>query len=276
MLVTEQRNRNSLNISEKDTLEILRIINSEDQKVAVAIRDVLHEIADVVDIVVRSFKCGGRLFYVGAGTSGRIGLIDAAECPPTFGVDPSMVQAIIAGGKEAMYKAVELAEDDEKMGAESIQLHGVNSKDIIVGISASGQTQFVLSALAEAKEQGASTVLITNNPVLTTRRYIDIYLKVIVGPEVITGSTRMKAATAQKMVVNMISTASMIRLGRVYDNLMVYVHPENMKLKDRAIKMIMAICNVDNSVAADALQLCDNRVQEAIKLLKQTEENGLV
>lgn len=239
-LITETRNKASTNIDRKSTNEILQIINREDQEVPKIINEHLATIEQIVDVVVDRFQKGGRLIYIGAGTSGRIGILDASECPPTFGTDSSMMSALIAGWKKAVFKSVEGAEDNEQLGREDIIYAQVGAKDVVIGITASGQAPYVISGLKKAQELGAKTVSFTCNTNTALEHYSDIKLEIEVGPEVITGSTRMKAGTAQKLVLNMISTAAMIKIGKVYNNLMVDVQPLNKKLNKRAIWIIQS------------------------------------
>ena len=269
-LATEQRNQRSKDIDLMNTTEILELINSEDAMVALAIKDELEHIAEAVDIITEQFKIGGRLFYVGAGTSGRLGIVDASECPPTFGTDPEMVQGIIAGGMQAMFKAQEGAEDSPEFGAQALLDNHVNHKDVICGIAASGRTPFVRGALDKAKSMGCHTILVTTN----SRDQLgalgveaEIVIAPNVGPEVIAGSTRMKSGTAQKMVLNMLTTASMIRLGKSYGNIMVDLQLTNAKLRERAKRIIMEIADVDYEKASDVLELANGHVKTALMML---------
>lgn len=269
-LATEQRNQRSKDIDLMNTTEILELINSEDAMVALAIKDELEHIAEAVDIITEQFKIGGRLFYVGAGTSGRLGIVDASECPPTFGTDPEMVQGIIAGGMQAMFKAQEGAEDSPEFGAQALLDNHVNHKDVICGIAASGRTPFVRGALDKAKSMGCHTILVTTN----SRDQLgalgveaEIVIAPNVGPEVIAGSTRMKSGTAQKMVLNMLTTASMIRLGKSYGNIMVDLQLTNAKLRERAKRIIMEIADVDYEKARDVLELANGHVKTALMML---------
>jgi len=250
---TEDYNRLTENIDMMSTLEIVRIMNEEDKKVPLAVEKVLPDIARAIDLIVERLKQRGRLIYVGAGTSGRLGVLDASECPPTFGVNPEMVQAIIAGGDKAIRSAVEYAEDDIEQGREEIKNRGVSSKDAVTGITASGTTPFVLSALEEAHSLGAVTVLITNNYNSPAKAFVDVAIEIDTGPEVIAGSTRLKAGTSQKLVLNMLSTASMIKLGKVYKNIMVDVRPTNEKLVNRAVRIITDITGVSDDIALERL-----------------------
>jgi N-acetylmuramic acid 6-phosphate etherase len=269
-LATEQRNQRSKDIDLMNTSEILELINSEDAMVALAIKDELDHIAEAVDIITEQFKIGGRLFYVGAGTSGRLGIVDASECPPTFGTKPDMVQGIIAGGVQAMFKAQEGAEDSVEFGAQSLLDNNVNHNDVICGIAASGRTPFVRGALEKARSMGCHTILVTTN----TREQLDalgveaeIVIAPNVGPEVIAGSTRMKSGTAQKMVLNMLTTASMIRLGKSYGNIMVDLQLTNAKLRERAKRIIMEIADVDYDKAGEVLDLAKGHVKTALMML---------
>ncbi len=269
-LATEQRNQRSKDIDLMSTTEILELINSEDAMVALAIKDELEYISEAVDIITEQFKKGGRLFYVGAGTSGRLGIVDASECPPTFGTDPEMVQGIIAGGMQAMFKAQEGAEDSVEFGAQALLDNHVNHNDVICGIAASGRTPFVRGALDKAKRMGCHTILVTTN----SRDQLDalgveaeIVIAPNVGPEVIAGSTRMKSGTAQKMVLNMLTTASMIRLGKSYGNIMVDLQLTNAKLRERAKRIIMEIADVDYEKASEVLDLANGHVKTALMML---------
>lgn len=249
---TEERNPLSMGIDMKSTAEILRIMNDEDKKVPYAVEKALAQISVVVDDTVASFLKGGRLFYAGAGTSGRLGVLDASECPPTFGVDESMVQGIIAGGERALTHSVENAEDDGDAAVEELRRRGFSSDDTLVGISANGNAPYVIGAMKYAISIGASTAAICSNPDTSMFNLIDenhrIYIPV--GPEIITGSTRLKSGTGQKLVLNMITTASMIRIGKVYNNLMVDMKPVNAKLVKRAERLIREVtgCNEERSV----------------------------
>ncbi|ADK80282.1 N-acetylmuramic acid 6-phosphate etherase [Sediminispirochaeta smaragdinae] len=289
-LTTEQANPASQDIDTKSTIEILKIINEADKKVPLVIEKALDSIADVVDDAVKAFRRGGRLFYVGAGTSGRLGVLDASECPPTFGTDPKMIQGIIAGGQEALTRAVEWAEDDEEKGGAAMDEKEVGPNDIVIGITASGHAPYVIGALKRGREQGAVTCAISSNSNSRTFAYADRTILINVGPEIITGSTRMKSGTAQKLVLNMITTAAMIRLGKVYKNFMVDLMPLNSKLINRSIRLIKEVCDCTSEVAEQAFLACDRKpkvaivsvllkvsAQEARKLLQQNEEHiGLV
>lgn len=267
-LVTEGRNKNTLQIDKEDTLGIIELINNEDKTVAYAVEEQKESIAKAVNIIVDRMKQGGRLFYIGAGTSGRIGILDATECPPTYGVDFELVQAIIAGGNQAIFKAVEGAEDDKELGKQDIIDRGVTSKDVICGIAASGRTPYVIGAMEYAKDLGCAVLSITMNPNSEMSKKADLPINIIVGAEVIMGSTRMKSGTAQKMVCNMLTTASMVKMGKVYSNLMVDVKTSNEKLVERAKRIIMIATNIEYDVAEKFLEEADNSVKLAIFMIK--------
>lgn len=261
---TEDYNELTSNFDLLSTLEMVKIMNEEDKKVPLAIERVLPEIARAIDIIVDGLKKGGRLFYVGAGTSGRLGVLDAVECPPTFSVDPEMVQWIIAGGEKAITSAVEYAEDDTEQGREELRKRRVSENDVVVGITASGTTPFVVSALEEAHNRGAKTILVTNNYNSPAKDFVDVAIEIDTGPEVIAGSTRLKAGTSQKLVLNMFSTVSMAKLGKVYGNIMVDVKPTNQKLINRAVKIIKKITEATEDIALERLKACNMNVKEAI------------
>lgn len=265
---TEQRNSRSRGLDRKNTLEILCVLNGEDARVARAVRRELPEIAKAVDAIVEAFRDGGRLIYVGAGTSGRQAVLDAAECPPTFGTPHKMVQAIIAGGQRALRFASEDAEDSAENGARDLRRAAVSSRDAVVGISASGSTPFVLGALRYARKRGAATICVTSNPGSAITRAADIAIAVDSGPEAISGSTRLKAGTAQKMVLNMLSTASMARIGRVYDNWMIHLALTNGKLRRRGAQILQEISGASASAAAHALRQAGHDLPAAIVMLK--------
>lgn len=267
-LVTEQRNAASEGIDALPTLEILRVMNAEDQKVAESVGRELPRIAAAVDAIVEAFRAGGRLFYIGAGTSGRLGYLDAAECPPTFNVPPDLVQAIIAGGEAALARATEASEDDASSGARDLAARSFCSRDILVGITASGRTPYVLGAVRAAKEMGAKTIGISCTPGSELARLVDYPIEPVPGPEIIAGSTRLKAGTATKMVLNMLSTGAMIRLGHVYGNLMVNVQPRNEKLVDRARRIIQATTGVSSEEAARLLEASGRNVKTAIVMAR--------
>ena len=253
-LKTEGRNPNTMNIDKMSTLEAMRVMNEENKVVPLAIDTQLEEIAKAVDLIAAAMERGGHLIYVGAGTSGRLGVIDASECPPTFGVDYQLVRGIIAGGDGAMFRAVENAEDNEEWGKRAIDEDGVQPGDVVVGISAAGRAPFVLGALKRAREIGATPIGVTCNPESLFVPLCDVTIAPYVGPEVISGSTRLKAGTAQKLVLNMLSTGAMIKTGKVYGNLMINVKPTNEKLWERATRIIMQIADVDHDRANELLK----------------------
>ncbi len=263
-LATEQRNQNSMRIDVADPLEIVRLINDEDRKVADLVAEKLPIIAEAVEVISESFNRGGRLFYFGAGTSGRLGVLDSSECPPTFGTHPDQVQAFIAGGADAIFVAQEGVEDYEEEGAKDVEKGGIEAIDIVCGLAASGRTPYVIGALKEAKKRGCTTILITTVPAEQLDYLADIVIDVPVGPEVIMGSTRMKSGTAQKLVLNTISTGAMVRLGKVYENVMVDLHLTNKKLVERAKRIIMMFTETDYNEASDLLEAADNHVKTAI------------
>lgn len=266
-LPTEQRNPNTADIDRVSTLEMVRRINEEDKKVAFAVEKELESIARAVDAIYESLRAGGRLIYCGCGTSGRLGVLDAAECPPTYSVEPGLVLGVMAGGEQAMFRAAEGAEDNAEAGREDMKKIGLCSRDIVVGIAASGRTPYVLGAMAYAREAGARTVALTCNRASEMNAAADIPIGVETGPEVITGSTRMKCGTAEKMVLNMLSTGAMVRLGKVYGNLMVDVMPTNEKLVRRAISIVSTAAGVDEGRARQALEQCGFSVKTAIVML---------
>jgi N-acetylmuramic acid 6-phosphate etherase len=263
-LLTEQVNPASRDIDAQPTPEILRIINEEDRKVASAVATEIPRIAEAVDRIVEAIRTGGRLFYIGAGTSGRLGVLDAAECPPTFNVAADLVQGIIAGGNAALAKATEATEDDPESGMRDLEGRGFTVRDVLVGIAASGRTPYVHGAVAMARALGALTIGISCTPDSELSRAVEIPIAPLCGPEVIAGSTRLKAGTATKLVLNMISTAVMIRLGHVYGNLMVNVAPRNSKLEDRARRIIAESASVTNERAGDLLKEAGGNVKAAI------------
>jgi len=263
-LTTERRNISSRDIDRRSTLEIVDIINSEDRKVAPAVGKERLRIAAAVDIIVSSFRRGGRLFYVGAGTSGRLGVLDAAECPPTFGTRPSMVQGIIAGGRRALVRSVEGAEDCAGDGAAAVDKKRVKSCDVVVGIAACGITAFVRGAMRRAGQLGAGRVFIACAPESKESIEADVIINPVVGPEVVTGSTRMKAGTATKLVLNTLTTAAMIKLGKVYGNLMVDLRATNEKLRDRSVRIVMELTNLSRPQAKKLLTRANGLVKPAI------------
>ncbi len=246
------------------SLEIVDLINAEDRTVAEAVGQERERIAAAVDLVVDAFQAGGRLFYVGAGTSGRLGVLDASECPPTFGVEPERVQGIIAGGLPALVRSAEGKEDIEADGAKVLDERGVTGQDVVMGVATSGITRYVHGALRRAKELGCGTVFFTCNPSVPAPCDVDVEVRPVVGPEVVTGSTRMKAGTATKLVLNTITTAAMIRMGRVYENLMVDLRATNDKLRDRARRILMAVAPLDETQAQELLDAAGGRVKTAI------------
>ncbi len=267
-LKTEQRNAASMNIDTASVSEILKIINDEDKIIPSAVEKEIPYIEKAVELIVSAFKAGGRLVYFGAGTSGRLGVIDAAECPPTFGTDPELVQGYIAGGKEAMFRAQEGAEDYEENGAADVIKAGINKNDVVCGIAASRRTPYVIGAVKKAKELGAKTLYITCNPRSEFNiKEIDIAICPYVGPEVVMGSTRMKSGTAQKLVLNMLTTASMIRLGKVYENMMIDLQMTNKKLVERSKRIIMTITGLAYEEAEVYLNKAGGHVKTALVMI---------
>jgi N-acetylmuramic acid 6-phosphate etherase len=263
-LVTEQQNRESARIDQADSELILRIINREDAGVAAAVEREIPAIARAVDAIVERLRAGGRLFYIGAGTSGRLGVLDASECPPTFNTPPSLVQGIMAGGVRALHRATEASEDVPALGQRDLEKKRLRAGDAVVGLTASGRTPYVIGALRYARRIGAATVAVTCNPDAEIARVAEVTIAPVVGPEVIAGSTRMKAGTAQKLVLNMISTATMVRLGHVYGNFMVNVHLKNAKLVERARTILQRILGIDRAAATQALRRAGNNLKMAI------------
>jgi N-acetylmuramic acid 6-phosphate etherase len=263
-LTTEQRNPRTARIDRASTLRIVDLINAEDCKVAPAVRRERKALAAAVDIIVERLSSGGRLFYVGAGTSGRLGVLDASECPPTFGVPPSVVQGIIAGGRRALVRSAEGAEDHAADGAAAVEKRGVRAGDVVVGIAACGMTPYVRGAVKRAREIGAATVFVTCAPEVRDATPVDVVINPVVGPEVVTGSTRMKAGTATKLVLNTLTTAAMIRMGKVYGNLMVDLRATNAKLRDRAERIVMAAAGVDRPAARRLLKRSGGEVKIAL------------
>lgn len=265
--ITEQENPKTANIDQVSTLETLRLINDEDKLVAPAVEEVLPTISSVVDEIVKRLQNGGRLFYVGTGTSGRLGVLDASEIPPTYGVSYDLVQGIIAGGYEALYKATEASEDNKDQGIEDLKARGVNERDAVVGIAASGRTPYTIGAVEYAKSIGCFTACIVCNPESAITKAVDIAIVPVVGPEAITGSTRMKAGTAQKLVLNMISTAAMIRLGYVKGNRMTNMKTANEKLKDRGLRILMAETGLDELAAEKFIEEADGDLRVALVMI---------
>jgi N-acetylmuramic acid 6-phosphate etherase len=276
-LSTEKRNKKSMKIDISSVKDILSTINNEDKKVAVAVSKELPHIEEAVKLVVESFKNNGRLIYIGAGTSGRLGILDATECPPTFGIDPRTVQGIIAGGKSAVFRSQEGSEDDIKAAIRDLKKVHPTSNDVICGIAASMRTPYVIAAITEGKRIHSKTILVTTNPrrllsrpeMRNLKNNLDVSICVDVGPEVLAGSTRMKSGTAQKMVLNMITTTAMIRLGKVYENMMVDLKMNSKKLQERAKRVIMTVTNVDYKTATEYLAKAGGHVKTAIVMIKR-------
>lgn len=264
---TEARNIETMNIDNVSTIEMVRLINNEDKKVPEAIEKVLVEIANAIDIISSKLAKGGRLIYVGAGTSGRLGILDASECPPTFGVSFDMIQGLIAGGNTAIFKAVEGAEDNIIAGKEDLKVKQITVNDVVCGIAASGRTPYVIGAMKYAKEIGCSVISVTMNPEGEMAKIADISIAPKVGPEVIMGSTRMKAGTAQKLILNMLTTGSMIKIGKVYSNLMVDVKSSNEKLVTRAKRIVMLATEVDEERATKYLERTNYDVKLSILMI---------
>lgn len=279
-LTTEKRNPDTLELDIVSTEEMIKMINEEDKKVAYAVEKQIPNIAKAVELIANKLEMGGRLIYLGAGTSGRLGILDASECPPTFGTPKEMVHGIIAGGFDAIFSAVEGAEDDTLKAIEDLKRTNFTSKDILVGITASGRTPYVLGGIEYARSIGAASVAVTNNANSEIQKLSDICIAVVVGSEALTGSTRMKAGTAQKMVLNMLSTGSMIKLGKVYENLMVDLESTNLKLKERCKNIIVEAASVDKTIATQFLEETGYDVKLAIFMImseldKETAEKTL-
>ncbi|AQW56421.1 N-acetylmuramic acid 6-phosphate etherase [Stenotrophomonas sp. NPDC087984] len=266
-LGTEARNERTTELDRMPVSELLSVMNAEDQTVALAVRDALPQIEAAVEAVAESLRRGGRLIYLGAGTSGRIGLLDAVECPPTFGTSPDQVVGLLSGGPGAFVMAVEGAEDEPARAVDDLEKIGVNDRDTVVGLAASGRTPYVVGGLKHAAAQGAVTVSVACNRDTVVSRYADIPIEVPTGPEVLTGSTRLKGGTAEKMVCNMLSTASMVQVGKVYGNLMVDVRASNEKLVDRARRIVVEATGTDADTAAEALRAADGHAKTAIVML---------
>lgn len=266
-LITEQRNPNSMHVDSLSALEIVQLMNQEDKQVPLAIEKCLPQIAQAVECIVAAFQQGGRLVYIGAGTSGRLGVLDASECPPTFGVSPEMVKGIIAGGERALRHPIEGAEDSKAQAVVDLQTIQFSSKDVLVGIAASGRTPYVIGALEYAKSLGSVTVSIASNPNSAMANIVDIAIDTVVGSEVLTGSSRLKSGTAQKLVLNMLTTASMILMGKCYQNLMVDVQASNEKLKARAIRIVMQATDCDKALAEETLKQADQNAKLAIMMI---------
>ena len=273
-LETESRNPRSTNIDRLSVVDILKLMNAEDKTVPLAVEKEIPNIARAVEFVTESFRAGGRLIYVGAGTSGRLGVLDAAECSPTFGADPGMVVGIIAGGWDALRRSMEGSEDDEEGGARALDEIKIARKDTVIGMSASGRTPFVIAALDFAKTIGCKTVGISTNPNPKMKEHVDVMIAPAVGPEVITGSTRMKSGTAQKLVLNMISTTAMIGIGKVYQNLMVDLRPWSSKLRERSKRIIMELTGVDYQRADNAFEASGRDLKVALVMVETGAEPG--
>ncbi|MDG2950810.1 N-acetylmuramic acid 6-phosphate etherase [Exercitatus varius] len=266
-MVTEQRNADSMDIDRLNALEIVKIINREDQRVPLAVERCLPQIAQAVEKIVAAFRRGGRLIYIGAGTSGRLGVLDASECPPTYGVSPDMVVGIIAGGEQALRRPIESAEDNPQQGQTDLEKIRFSAKDVLVGIAASGRTPYVIGALNYAKSLNAVTIAVASNPGSAMAKIADIAIETVVGQEVLTGSSRMKSGTAQKLVLNMLTTASMILMGKCYQNLMVDVQASNEKLRARALRIVMQATECSEETAQQTLQRADNNAKLAIMMI---------
>ena len=264
-LSTEARNPASSRIDKLDTLSMMLGMNDEDQKTALAVKAILPDIARAVDVIAARLKTGGRLFYMGSGTSGRLGILDAVECPPTYSTDPDLVQGLIAGGKEAIFRAREGAEDSLDKGADDIISHDLSAKDVLGGITASGRTPYVLGGMEEARRRGAFVIGLACSKEPDIACTADLMLICLPGPEVVTGSTRMKAGTVTKMILNMLSTGTMIRLGKVRGNLMIDVKATNEKLKERATRIVMTVTGMDRAAAEKALRESDGRARLAVE-----------
>lgn len=268
-IATEQRNESTLHIDELSTLEMIRLINEEDKKVALAVEKETEKIAQAVDIIVAGLESGGRLIYVGCGTSGRLGILDAVECPPTYSTDPELIVGLIAGGEKAIFKAVEGAEDKSELGEEDLRQIKVTKEDTVVGIAASGRTPYVIGAMKYAKTVGCGVIGVTCYAGSEIDQLADIGIAPMPGPEVVTGSTRMKSGTAQKMVLNMLSTGAMIRMGKVYGNLMVDVKPSNEKLVERCVTIVQTATQCDREDAVKALESCGYHAKTAIVMIEK-------
>ena len=263
-LVTEQVNPESLNLDTMSTLDAAKLMNAMDAQVALAVEKALPQVAQAVDVIAERFRRGGRLLYCGAGTSGRLGVLDASECPPTFGVAPEMVVGVMAGGDRAIRFPIEGAEDKPELGAQDMDDHDVGPDDVVVGISASGYAPYCVGAIDRAKEKGAYTLAVVCTPDSNMSKHADLTIAAVVGPEIVSGSTRLRAGTATKMVLNMLTTLSMVRIGKVYKNFMVDMTPTNAKLRDRAVRMVQRAINVDRDAAAEALSAAGGSTKVAI------------
>ena len=268
-LETESRNPRTMDLDRLSTAELVQRMHRESLAAFTAVEAVLPQIAQVVDILAERLAHGGRLFYIGAGTSGRLGVLDASECPPTFGVSKELVQGLIAGGDFALRNPIEGAEDSPEIGAADLQGRGITVQDVVVGIAASGRTPYVIGALDAARKAGAFTVSLANVSNSALARHADLAIEAVTGPEVVTGSTRLKAGTAQKLILNLLTTAAMVRLGKVYGNLMVDVRASNVKLQDRAVRILMSATDADRSVAEAALEAAEGQVKTAIVMIQR-------
>lgn len=267
-IITEEINPDTKNIDSVSTIEMVEMINKEDKKVAYAVEKELPRIAEAIDVIADKLSKGGRLIYIGAGTSGRLGILDASECPPTFGVSKELVQGLIAGGHKAIFEAVEGAEDNKDLAAEDLKNINFNEKDVIVGIAASGRTPYTIGGIEYGNNVGAYTISVTNNPNSSMAKIANLSIAPLVGPEVISGSTRLKAGISQKMVLNMLTTGSMIKLGKVYENLMVDVVPQNSKLIERSKKLVSLATGVSIDKATEYLEKTEYNVKLAILIIK--------
>jgi N-acetylmuramic acid 6-phosphate etherase len=267
-LVTEGRNQNTVNIDSVSTIDMIEMINEEDKKVPEAVGKAKESIAKAVDIIAERLASGGRLIYIGAGTSGRLGILDASECPPTYGVNDELVKGIIAGGQKAIFKAVEGAEDSKELGKEDLIENNLTNKDVVCGIAASGRTPYVIGAMEYGKKVGVPVLCVTMNPDSEMAAMADVPITVVVGPEVIMGSTRMKSGTAQKLVLNMLTTGTMIKLGKVYENLMVNVQTTNKKLEARAKRIVKLATDAEYETIEKVLQTTNNDVKLSIVIIK--------
>ncbi|CAN5711493.1 N-acetylmuramic acid 6-phosphate etherase [soil metagenome] len=266
--ITEQENPRTSNLSSLSAAEIVRLMNEEDALVAVAVADVLPQVEKAVAGIVKKLREGGRLFYIGTGTSGRLGILDASECPPTFGVSPDLVQGVIAGGYEACYRAVEASEDDAQGAQRDLETRGFGRADVLVGIAASGQTPYTIGAVTYAQSLGTFTVAVTCVPDSPITQIAEVSIVLVVGPEVVTGSTRLKAGTAQKMVLNMLSTATLVKLGYVSGNRMINLQARNSKLRARAVRILMAETDLDENAAAASLDAGGGDIRMALVMTK--------
>lgn len=268
-MMTEERNPRTMDLDVLETQDLVERIQTEDREIVNCVQQCIPQISKAVDVAAERLQREGRMIYFGAGTSGRLGVLDANECPPTFGVDGHVVQAYIAGGREAMFRAFENAEDSTELGTADAAAAELTERDVVVGISASGRTPYVVAAIKAAKAAGCATVCIVNNPNSELETISDISIIALVGPEAITGSTRMKSGTAQKMILNLLSTCTMVKLGKVYENLMIDLKPTNEKLRERALSIICALCEVPRHVAEGSLVASNNRAKTAILMIKR-------